>query len=209
MLVQIIAEGPTDRQILMSLLNKIGDGSLEFVEESKTQMKRRGIHSILFNYTILAKFLHHGFYNSAEVIVICVDNDNEILDYSGVGSKRKQDLKELFDKFCIKNKHIYPNINPKLVLVVPVQTIDYWMKCVDERKNDCQKIKQIENINQNHIKVETYGKSNVYFGWLIDQKSIDSKIEKISHNSHVLDKLRCFPSFSDFEEQLKNAHMAF
>ena len=170
MLVQVISEGPTDRKILMNLLNKISNEDLKFVAESKTQMKRPGINSILFNYSILAKFLHHGFHNSAEVIVICVDNDNEILDENGIGSKRKQELKELFDIFCEKNERIYPNINPKSVLVVPVQTIDYWMKCVDTNKSDCEKIRKIENINKKNIKIDTYGKSNVYAGWSINRE---------------------------------------
>ena len=203
MLVQIIAEGPTDRKILMNLLVKISNDNLQFVGESRTQMKRRGIHSILFDYSTLAKFLHHGFHNSAEIIIICVDNDDEDLDDSGLGSKVKQSLQELFDRFHTKNKHIYLGINPKLVLVVPVQTIDYWMKCVDEKKSDCHNIRQIERIAKNNIKIETYGKSNVYNGWAINPESINSKIEKINGGLDVLEKLRCLSSFRDFENQFK------
>ena len=110
---------------------------------------------------------------------------------------------KLFDRFHTKNKHIYLGINPKLVLVVPVQTIDYWMKCVDEKKSDCHNIRQIERIAKNNIKIETYGKSNVYNGWAINPESINSKIEKINGGLDVLEKLRCLSSFRDFENQFK------
>jgi hypothetical protein len=204
MIIQIIAEGPTDREILHALIMKIHrEIGIELIEESKTQMKRRGKYSILFQYSILAKFLHHGFSKSVDVIIICVDNDDEILDNSGIGSKKKADLKILVDTFLEKNNSIYPTIKPKWVLAVPVQTIDYWMKSIDERDNDCEKIRRIENIDRSNIKVETYGRSNVYGGWAIDQEAINSKIEKIKRESIVFEKLRCLPSFIDFENQLK------
>lgn len=206
MIVQIICEGPTDRQIIIALLKTINKSpAIKFIEESKTQMKRRGKYSILFNYDIFAKFLHNGFFKSVDVIVICVDNDNEILDKSGVGAKKKEDLRILVEKFIENNKSKYQNIKPKFVLVVPVQTIDYWMKCIDEAETDCQKIKRIESIDINKIKIETYGKLNVYGGWAVNQESINSKIEKIKKNSFVLEKLRCLPSFADFENQLKDS----
>jgi len=204
MRIQIIAEGPTDREILNALITKINKWTtIEFIEESKTQIKRRGKNSILLQYSILAKFLHHGFYKSVDVIIICVDNDNEILDESGVGSKIKEDLKILVEKFLNDNIYKYPTINPKRVFAVPVQTIDYWMKSIDEKENDCQKIRRIENIDRSNIKVETYGKSNVYSGWVIDREAINSKIEKIKREYRVFEKLRCLPSFIDFENQLK------
>ncbi len=204
MRIQIIAEGPTDREILNALITKINKwNNIELIEESKTQIKRRGKYSILFQYSDLAKFLHHGFYKSVDVIIICVDNDDEILDASGIGSKKKEDLEILVEKFLYENNYKYPNINPKCILAVPVQTIDYWMKSIDERGNDCQEIRRIEDIDRGNIKIETYGKSNVYGGWVIDREAINSKIEKIKRESIALEKLRCLPSFIDFENQLK------
>jgi len=47
MRVLIIAEGPSDREILKAILNKVKN-NIEFIDESKTQMKRRGKQSILF-----------------------------------------------------------------------------------------------------------------------------------------------------------------
>lgn len=204
MIIQIIAEGPTDREILNALVMNIHrETGIELIEEGKTQMKHRGKNSILFQYSKLAKFLHHGFSKSVDAIIICVDNDDEILDKSGIGSKKKADLKALVDIFLEKNNYIYPTIRPKWVLAVPVQTIDYWMKSIDEKDNDCQKIRRIENIDRSNIKVETYGKSNVYSGWIIDREAINSKIEKIKREPIVFEKLRCLPSFIDFENQLK------
>ncbi len=204
MRVLIVAEGPSDREILKAILNKVKN-NVELIDESKTQMKRRGKQSILFQYHILAKFLHHGFSSSAEIIIICVDNDNDVLDKSGIGSKKKDNLKNLIDRFIIENKNNakYESIKPRWVLAVPVQTIDYWMKSIDEKDDDCQKIRQIESIDKSIIKIETYGKSNVYGGWVINREAINLKIQKIKNEAVALDKMRCLPGFKDFEDQLK------
>lgn len=54
MRIQIIAEGPTDREILNALITKINKWTtIEFIEESKTQIKRRGKNSILLQYSMI------------------------------------------------------------------------------------------------------------------------------------------------------------
>jgi hypothetical protein len=204
MRVQIISEGPTDREILYSIVNIFKCADVELIEESKTQMKRRGKHALL-NYEIFSKFLHHGYQNLAEIIIICVDNDDEDLDTFGVGSIKKEIIRGLINEFQKKNSHKYLKISPKYVLAIPVQTIDYWMKCIEEGDLNCIKIRKILNISRSMIKKETYGAANIYLGWVIDPAAISSKIAKIKHDPSVPEKLRCFPSFRDFESQMREA----
>jgi hypothetical protein len=204
MRVQIISEGPTDREILRSIVDIFKCPDMDMIEESKTQMRRRGKHSIL-NYKSFSKFLHHGYQNLADVIIICVDNDDEDLDKFGVGSIKKNSLKDLIKEFQEKNPYKYLEINPKYVLTIPVQTIDYWMKCIDINEFNCVKIIEILNVPKSMIKKEAYGESNIYLGWVIDPEAINSKIEKIKNDPTVQEKLRCFPSFRDFESQIREA----
>ncbi|MEG3056791.1 MAG: hypothetical protein RQM90_12470 [Methanoculleus sp.] len=52
------------------------------------------------------------------------------------------------------------------------------------------------------IKEETYGKRFVFRGTFIDEGAIGRMVEEIG-NDGSLDKLRCLPSFLDFEKYLK------
>ena len=205
MKIQIIAEGPSDRRILRALIRRISKGiDIEVIEESKTQMKRRGKQSILLKYDIFAKFLHHSYSKQVDIIVICVDNNGESVQ-SGVNINTKNKLNRSIENFKIKNKEKYSNVDPEFVIVIPVQTMDYWMKGVDEPEVNCGRIRKIEDINKDNIKSETYGAQNVFLDWIIDENEIIKKIEKINNDYSVLEKLRCFPSFVDFEQQFKKA----
>lgn len=205
MKIQIIAEGPSDRRILRALIRRISKGiDIEVIEESKTQMKRRGKQSILLEYDIFAKFLHHSYSKQVDIIVICVDNNGESVQ-SGVNINTKNKLNRSIENFKIKNKEKYSNIDPEFVIAIPVQTMDYWMKGVDEPEDNCGRIRKIEDINKDIIKSVTYGAQNVFWGWIIDEKEIIKKIEKIKNDHLILEKLRCFPSFLDFEQQFKKA----
>lgn len=205
MKIQIIAEGPSDRRILRALIRKISKGiDIEVIEESKTQMKRRGKQSILLKYDIFAKFLHHSYSKQVDIIVICVDNNGESVQ-SGVNINTKNKLNRSIENFKIKNKEKYSNVDPEFVIAIPVQTMDYWMKGVDEPEVNCGRIRKIEDINKDNIKSETYGAQNVFLCWIIDENEIIKKIEKINNDYLVLKKLRCFPSFVDFEQQFKKA----
>ena len=174
------------------------------IAESKTQKKYRGKDSILNNYSRFAKFLHKGFSEGVNIIVVCVDNDNNPCDSHGIGSTVKNKLMEYHSKFLEENKTntYYSSINPNMVYAVPVETIDYWMKCVDERTTNCHKIREILRISRFSIKESTYGSSNVYARVFVDPEAIESKKTKISQDPMCWEKLRCFPSFSDFETQL-------
>jgi hypothetical protein len=205
MKLQIIAEGPSDRKLLRALIGRISKGiDIEVIEESKTQMKRRGKQSILLEYDIFAKFLHHGYSKQVDIIVICVDNNGESVQ-SGVNVTTKNKLNRFIENFKIKNKERYSTIDPEFVIAIPVQTMDYWMKGVDEPEANRGRIRKIEDINKDNIKSETYGAQNVFGGWIIDEKEITKKIEKIKNDHLIVEKLRCFPSFLDFEEQFKTA----
>lgn len=167
-------------------------------------MKRRGKQSILLKYDIVAKFLHHSYSKQVDIIVICVDNNGESVQ-SGVNINTKNKLNRSIENFKIKNKEKYSNVNPEFVIAIPVQTMDYWMKGVDEPEVNCGRIRKIENINKDNIKSEAYGAQNVFLCWIIDENEIIKKIEKINNDYSVLEKLRCFPSFVDFEQQFKKA----
>ena len=94
MKIQIIAEGPTDRAILHAFILMIKRDSIEFLEESNSQRTHRGKHSLISNYKILAKFLHNAYHNCSDVIILCVDNDGDEIGRLGIGSKKKDILKE-------------------------------------------------------------------------------------------------------------------
>ena len=161
---------------------------------------------MLSNYKILAKFLHNAYYKCSDLIIICVDNDGEALDELGIGSRKKEILKSNIELFIDNNSYKYPDRSPRYILAVPVQTIDYWMKCIDQNHKECHKIREIEKIPKEIIKVETYGKKNVHLGWQIDSTTFNNKIDKFTRDPSVIDKLSCLPSFKDFMDQFKAAY---
>jgi len=202
MKIHIIAEGPTDREILKCLLILLIDTEILEIRESKSQQKNRGVRSILLEYNKLEKFLHHGYSQMADVILICVDNDNDDKNIQGISITRKNILEQHVSRFIGENLQ-YSYLDPKFVYVVPVETLDYWMKCVKSREFDCQIIRQIENISKNDIKELTYGVDNVHYGWIISYEAIETVKREIEQKGVSLSKLRCLGSFQDFESQLR------
>lgn len=203
--VQIIAEGKSDRRIMEFFIHTLCDKfNCEIIAESKTQKKFRGKDSILNNYSRLAKFFHKGFSENADAIVICVDNDNKSCDATGVGITVKKQLQSHYQHFLEENKKntSYSSVSPVLIYSVPVETIDYWMKSVDEKSNDCSKIRNILRISRFDIKVATYGKENIYMGVFINPEAIEAKIDTLKEKPACWEKLRCLSSYVDFEKQL-------
>ena len=101
----------------------------------------------------------------------------------------------------LKRNTFYQN-PPCLVCAVPVLTIDYWMNVISLKKTDCNDILLVLNIPKGRIKEETYGKRFVFRGTFIDEEAIRGKVEEIGA-SGSLDKLRCLPSFLEFEGHLE------
>ncbi len=196
--IHLITEGPTDRILLTQLIRiMIRERSIRFLKISSTQRTRTGKNSIIHNSSILSKFLHHGFHKNVDIIVICVDND-EAPEFDGIGVEMKRVIQETYAGFCEDNNY-YSKI-PCLVSAIPIKTLDYWMKVILERTNDCRKIVRVMTIAKGSIKEETYGEKCVFRGQFIDDKAIKEMVDLIEPTS--LKKLRCLPSFNDFEEQL-------
>jgi len=196
--IHLITEGPTDRILLTQLIRiMIREKSIRFLKISSTQRTRTGKNSIIHNSSILSKFLHHGFHRNVDIIIICVDND-EAHEQDGIGVEIKKIIQEAYTDFCKDNSY-YSKI-PCLVSAVPIKTLDYWMKVILERTYDCTKISQVMTIAKGSIKEETYGEKCVFRGQFIDDKAIKEMVDSIEPTS--LKKLRCLPSFNDFEEQL-------
>ena len=207
--IYLITEGPTDRKLLSALISQIiGEQSHQFIPLSSTQRARSGKQAILGNFSMFSKYLHHGFHSGADIIVICIDNDDET-EYEGIGINLKNQIKELFEQF-LKNNSFYEKI-PCLVCAVPVKTMDYWMKAISVNHSDCRDILTVLTISKDRIKEETYGKRHVFRGQFIDAGAIEKKTNSV-RTPGSLEKLRCLPSFKDFEEDFitclgKSLHM--
>jgi hypothetical protein len=198
--IHLITEGPTDRKLLSALLSKmIADHLLEFVEMSSTQRARTGKQAFVNNHSIFSKHLHHGCSAGADIIVVCVDNDEEP-EKRGVGRERITWISTFYEAFLEKNT--FYQSPPCLVCAVPVLTIDYWVKAISLKKTECSDILLAMSIPKERIKEKTYGKRFVFRGTFIDEGAIGRMVEEIG-NDGSLDKLRCLPSFLDFEKYLK------
>ncbi|KAF5036109.1 hypothetical protein DSECCO2_578500 [anaerobic digester metagenome] len=199
--IHLITEGPTDRKLLAILIQEMNKGHpLQFVEISSTQRVRTGKQAILNNHSIFSKYLHYGCSKAADIIVVCVDNDEKPVK-EGVGKETIARISVFYETFLEKNT-FYQN-PPCLVCAVPVFTMDYWMKAISERRTDCNDILPAMKIPRERIKEETYGKKYVFRGTFIDEGAIERKTKEIRKDGS-LDKLRCLPSFQDFERYLKD-----
>ncbi|EHQ36157.1 hypothetical protein [Methanoplanus limicola] len=204
-LFHLITEGSTDRKILSAIISKILAGrSHDFIEMSSTQKGKRGRQAIINRPDYFFKFLHHGFNGKADVFVICVDNDND-KEADGIGNDVKSKIMELYKVF-IKNNPWYSEesgyINPCLVCAVPVKTMDYWMMALTMKFEECHRINtDLNKISLTIIKEKAYGEKYVYKRKFVDDAAINKKTDDIKKTESI-NKLRCLPSFQDFEEQL-------
>jgi hypothetical protein len=186
--------------LLSNLISEIvGEKDPIFIEISATQRVKTGKPALLKNSSIFAKNLHHGFSRGVDIIVICIDNDTGSID--DIGKAIQEKISEFFRSFCKKNLH-YSKI-PCLVCAVPVITMDYWMRALSEKNTECLQIRSKLHIPKERIKEETYGEKNVFRGKFIDDTAIQKKIKEIRKDGSLI-KLRCIPSFEDFEKQLIN-----
>ncbi len=203
MKIHLITEGPTDRLILKALLNRMIERQPHLISESKTQKKNRSVSSLL-DYAFFSKFLHYAFYHSVDVIITCLDNDAHELDRTGISIERKEIIEGYKNKFLLENQYIYPTVNPCFIIIVPVETLDYWVKCIKMRTTNCTEILNIRQINKAQIKSLTYGEQNIHFGWMIDDQAITNVINQITGQNNLIEKLECLPCFKDFQTQLEN-----
>ncbi len=198
--IHLITEGPSDREILKSLLSEIiGENKANYINISATQRVKTGKPALLKNAQIFSKNLHHGFAQKVDIIVVCIDNDSGTIN--DIGETIQEEILAKFNSFCHNNKH-YSKI-PCLVCAVPVVTIDYWMKAISEKNDDCTQILLNLIIPKEKIKQETYGEKNVFRETFIEQKAIQNKIKEIKSKGS-LNRLRCIPSFENFENQLRD-----
>lgn len=203
MRVHIVAEGPSDREIIKALIEALCPRSdMTFTPESKTQMKRRGAESILMDPRTFAKFLHHAYDQQADLIVVMVDNDGREKDGSGVSRERKERVSRNIRDFVGRTRDRYAHLSPNHAIMVPVESMDYWAHCVKLDTTDCAMVRDIESIDRHSIKAIAYGPENVFAGWVIDRGAVQEVIDIIGSDTSALRKLRCLPSFRDFEAQL-------
>lgn len=199
----IISEGPTDQIILEKITKLVIREVPEFIQPSNTQMKNRGVHSILDDKSILFKFLHYSFAQEASFVIICVDNDNdEIVDGSPV---RFNKIRSFYDEFLENNSSFY-NSRPAECVIIPIKTIDFWVYAGKMQNTGIGTLKGIESLPKEGMKEKVYGRDNVMpFGILerAFQETIKTAITKVT----IENNLRHLSSFSKFYNFLQKLIM--
>lgn len=195
----IISEGPTDQIILERITKLVLRNTPEFIKPSNTQRKNRGVNSILKDKKILFKFLHYSLGQKAEFVIICVDNDeDDIVDGCPI---RYDKIKSYYLEFLENNSRYY-DIRPSNCIIIPVQTIDYWVYAGKMQNVGIGSLKGIESLHKEGMKEKVYGKNNVTpFGILEDafQETINMAITK----STIENNLKHLNSFSKFYNLLQ------
>ena len=152
MKIHIISEGPTDQIILEKITKLVMRVVPEFIHPSNTQSKNRGVHSILNDKRILFKFLHYSFAKKANILIICVDNDNdEIVDGCPV---RLNKIKLYYNEFLENNSRFY-DIRPEKCVIIPIKTIDYWVYAGKMQNVGIGTLKGIEILPKEGMKEKT------------------------------------------------------
>ncbi len=199
----IISEGPTDQIILERITRLVLRSTPEFIQPSNTQSKNRGVNSILKNKKILFKFLHYSFAQMAKFVIICVDNDeDDIVDGCPI---RYDKIKSYYIEFLENNSRYY-NIRPSNCIIIPVQTIEYWVYAGKMQNVGIGTLKGIESLHKEGMKERVYGKNNVTpFGILENafQETINTAITKLT----IENNLRHLSSFSKFYNLLQRLNM--
>jgi hypothetical protein len=199
MKIHLIYEGSTDYHVLKKILDILLQDDIEFIEPSNTQRKNRGVCSIT-NPKKLRQFLHHSFQKRAEFIIICIDNDNGDFDDKGV-PKRENEMEQIYEAFYKKHSEKYFH-QPKHCIVVPVQTIDYWMLAGLQKNSGVGTLKGIEEYNKSNIKHLVYGNDNLNpIG--APYRDTFSKILKEAINNHTVNNMLIYlPSFARFYDKV-------
>lgn len=190
----IICEGPTDQILLERIIKIVLKDIPEFIQPSNTQRKNRGVHSILRDKTILFKFLHYSFAQRANVVIICVDNDEDnIVNGCPV---RYSTIKAHYNEFLNNNSEFY-NHRPSNCVIIPVQTIDYWVYAGKMQNAGAGTLKGIESLHKEGIKERVYGKDNVMpFG--IVESAFQEILNKAITRTTIESNLRHLSSFLKF-----------
>jgi hypothetical protein len=199
----IICEGPQDQDILEKIVSILLEFSPEFVEPSNTQTKNRGVHSILIKKRFF-QFLHYSFQNRVDYIIICIDNDEKKIE-TGI-PERYSILYTNYMEFKEKYKSSYMH-NPKEFIVIPIQTIDYWILAGQMRESGPGTLRGIESIPKNGIKERVYGKENLDPNGLVfrdpfNKILLDSITKKTVHES--LTNLTSYHPFYNHIQKIKN-----
>jgi len=190
----VICEGPTDQIILERILKIVLRDSPEFLKPSNTQSKNRGVHSILEDKKMLFRFLHYSFQLRADIIIICVDND----EYPIVNGcpVRYNYIKSYYNEFLKNYSESYDHM-PSNCVIIPVQTIDYWIYAGKMQNAGIGTLRGIENLPKEGIKERVYGKDNVMPFGIVEsafQEILDTAITKTT----IEKNLRHLNSFSKF-----------
>lgn len=150
----IISEGPTDQIILERITRLVLRDTPEFIQPSNTQRKNRGVRSILENKKILFKFLHYSFAQKAEFVIICVDNDED--DIVNGCPIRYNKINSYYIEFLENNSRFYNN-RPSNCIIIPIQTIDYWVYAGKMQTVGIGTLKGIEDLHKEGMKEKVYG----------------------------------------------------
>lgn len=189
----VICEGSTDQIILEKIMKIVLRDSPEFIEPSNTQAKNRGVHSILKKEKLFL-FLHYSFQQRANFVIICVDNDEDsIVDGWPI---RYNNIKSYYTEFSNKYSESY-NHRPSNCVIIPVQTIDYWIYAGKMQNVGAGTLRGIENLPKQGIKEKVYGKDNVMPFGIVDsafQETLNSAITRTT----IENNLRHLNSFSKF-----------
>ena len=198
----IICEGGTDNEILEKLIKIIIKKNIEFIEPSNTQRKNRGVSSIT-KASILHKFLHYSFQNKADYIIICRDNDECKISEDGVPNNYYELLSSynrFYQKYCDSYCH-----NPINVIVIPIQTIDYWMLAGVRNDHNPVNIRQIEKLPKQGIKEKVYGESNINPIGAPYESTFQNKLEIAITENTVNNVLIHLPSFKEFYKTISSS----
>ncbi len=167
--------------------------SPEFIEPSNTQTHNRGVHPILEKKKLFL-FLHYSFLQRADFIIICVDNDEDsIIDGC---PNRYNDIKSNYNEFLNRYSESY-NHRPSNCVIIPVQTIDYWVYAGKMQNAGPGTLRGIENLPKKGIKEKVYGKENVLpFG--IIPKAFQEILNYAITKTTIENNLRHLNSFLKF-----------
>jgi hypothetical protein len=169
----VICEGPQDQLILERIIDIIIKKPHIFITPSNTQTKNRGVSSILDKKRFF-QFLHYSFKNEADYLLICIDNDEKAINNEI--PERYSILQSYYTEFKNKSKS-YPH-HPKEMIIIPIQTIDYWILAGLSSNSGPGTLLGIEKIPKQGIKTKVYGQENISkLGLIINSRSYMEKLD--------------------------------